>query len=227
MWTNFEEDHLDYHGSMNKYFLAKANMFSLLGTGSLFVGKTVQEYAEKNNYKLPRQTEVVNKNTNISDFVKNNNFMSSFPQRENLALAYTFALSNGIKRTDFERAIESYEGQPHRLQKIDTMGMATFWNDSKSTNYHSLSYALRQASELFKSSNFKLIVCGDPKKENFRKISVSEPEEVFICGFHAKDIDKCLDHPRKIIMDSLEIRSFPTTSIDLINSLLKQLFFIN
>ena len=39
MWTNFEEDHLDYHGSMNKYFLAKANMFSLLGTGSLFVGK--------------------------------------------------------------------------------------------------------------------------------------------------------------------------------------------
>ncbi len=150
MWTNFEEDHLDYHGSMNKYFLAKANMFSLLGTGSLFVGKTVQEYAEKNNYKLPRQTEVVNKNTNISDFVKNNNFMSSFPQRENLALAYTFALSNGIKRTDFERAIESYEGQPHRLQKIDTMGMATFWNDSKSTNFSSALAACRN----FKGNTF-------------------------------------------------------------------------
>ena len=92
-----------------------------------------------------------------------------------------------------------FENLPYRYEIITK----NIINDSKSTNYHSLSYALRQASEFFKSSNFKLIVCGDPKKENFRKISVSEPEEVFICGFHAKDIDKCLDHPRKIIMDSL------------------------
>jgi UDP-N-acetylmuramoylalanine--D-glutamate ligase len=92
-----------------------------------------------------------------------------------------------------------FENLPYRYEILTK----NIINDSKSTNYHSLSYALRQATEFFKSSNFKLIVCGDPKKENFRKISVSEPEEVFICGFHAKDIDKCLDHPRKIIMDSL------------------------
>jgi UDP-N-acetylmuramoylalanine--D-glutamate ligase len=143
MWTNFEEDHLDYHGSIHKYFLAKANMFSLLGNGSLFVGKTVKEYAENNNYKLPRQTEVVNKNADISDFLKNNNFMSSFPQRENLALAYTFAISTGVKHDDFNMAIKSYEGQPHRLQKIDTIGMAQFWNDSKATNFSSAVAACR------------------------------------------------------------------------------------
>jgi UDP-N-acetylmuramoylalanine--D-glutamate ligase len=40
-------------------------------------------------------------------------------------------------------AIKSYEGQPHRLQKIDTIGMAQFWNDSKATNFSSAVAACR------------------------------------------------------------------------------------
>lgn len=140
LWTNFAEDHLDYHETMYKYFLAKANMFNLLGAGTLFVGKSVKGYAEKNNYKLPRQTEVVHEN---SSFAKIKNFLTSFPQRENLALAYAFALSKGIDRIDFEKAIESYEAQPHRLEKIHTLGNATFWNDSKSTNFSSAIAACR------------------------------------------------------------------------------------
>ena len=76
-------------------------------------------------------------------------------------------------------------------------------NDSKSTNYHSLSYALKEAKNFFKGSNFVLIVCGDPKKENFRKISLHEPEEVFIFGLHSKDIDICINHLKRTMMSSL------------------------
>ena len=76
-------------------------------------------------------------------------------------------------------------------------------NDSKSTNYHSLSYALKEAKNSFKGLNFVLIVCGDPKKENFRNIYLHEPEEVFIFGVHSKDIDKCINHPKKTMMSSL------------------------
>ena len=46
-------------------------------------------------------------------------------------------------------------------------------------------------------------MCGDPKKENFRNISLHEPEEVFIFGVHSKDIDKCINHPKKTMMSSL------------------------
>ena len=70
-------------------------------------------------------------------------------------------------------------------------------NDSKSTNYHSLSYALKEAKN-FKGSNFVLIVRRS-KKENFRKISLHEPEEVFIFGLHSKDIDICINHSKKLL----------------------------
>ncbi len=76
-------------------------------------------------------------------------------------------------------------------------------NDSKSTNYHSLSYALERARDSFKGSEYVLIVCGDTKKESNRLINIEGPEKVFIFGSHAKDINKCLHHPEKIKVDSL------------------------
>jgi UDP-N-acetylmuramoylalanine--D-glutamate ligase len=88
---------------------------------------------------------------------------------------------------------------PYRYQMVANNVI----NDSKSTNYHSLSYALKEAKNFFKGLNFVLIVCGDPKKENFRNISLHEPEEVFIFGVHSKDIDKCINHPKKTMMSSL------------------------
>ena len=57
MWTNFEEDHLDYHEDNDKIFFAKANMFNLLGTGTCLIGKSVKDYAEKIIINFLRQTE--------------------------------------------------------------------------------------------------------------------------------------------------------------------------
>jgi len=76
-------------------------------------------------------------------------------------------------------------------------------NDSKSTNSHSLSYALEKARDSFKGSKYVLIVCGDTKKESNSLINIEGPEKVFIFGAHAKNINKCLHHPKKIIVDSL------------------------
>ena len=59
-------------------------------------------------------------------------------------------------------------------------------NDSKSTNYHSLSYALKEAKNFFKGSNFVLIVCGDPKKENFRKFLCMSQKKFLFLGFIQK-----------------------------------------
>lgn len=72
-------------------------------------------------------------------------------------------------------------------------------NDSKSTNMHSLEYAIEKANKYFKNSSYHLIVCGNPEKEGFRKFSVKGPKNIFIIGKHALDIDKCIDHQNKII----------------------------
>ena len=77
-------------------------------------------------------------------------------------------------------------------------------NDSKSTNFHSLSYALNKVEDLFKDQDYILIVCGNPKKEEHRKVSIEGPKEVLIFGKHAQELDGCIKHPRKTVYTSLE-----------------------
>jgi len=77
-------------------------------------------------------------------------------------------------------------------------------NDSKSTNFHSLSYALNKVDDLFKDQEYILIVCGNPEKEGHRKVLIEGPKEVLIFGEHSKELDGCINHPRKTIYISLE-----------------------
>jgi len=89
---------------------------------------------------------------------------------------------------------------PYRLELISK----NIINDSKSTNFHSLSYALNKVDDLFKDQEYILIVCGNPEKEGHRKVSIEGPKEVLIFGEHSKELDGCINHPRKTIYISLE-----------------------
>ena len=88
---------------------------------------------------------------------------------------------------------------PFRFQEISDKII----NDSKSTNFHSLSYALTQAKKIF-SSEYILITCGDPKKEKYREIYLEGPEKIFIFGKHSNEINKCIINTNKQIFKSLE-----------------------
>ena len=74
---------------------------------------------------------------------------------------------------------------PFRLQKISE-GII---NDSKSTNSASLMYALSKL-------NFKgdLILCGNPKKENYKELNIKGPRRVFIFGRHRNELLNILKH---------------------------------
>ena len=89
---------------------------------------------------------------------------------------------------------------PYRLEFISK----NIINDSKSTNFHSLSYALNKDDDLFKDQEYILIVCGDPEKEGYREVLIEGPKEVLIFGKHAQSLDGCINHPRKTIYISLE-----------------------
>ena len=88
---------------------------------------------------------------------------------------------------------------PFRFQMISK----SIINDSKSTNMHSLEYAIEKANKYFKNSSYHLIVCGNPEKEGYRKFSAKGPKNIFIIGKHALDIDKCIDHRNKFIFNNL------------------------
>ena len=83
-----------------------------------------------------------------------------------------------------------------REVKAEAMRTAGFINEMRST-VGSGKYGMLQA---ILQSDVNVYTMS---KENFRNIYLHEPEEVFIFGVHSKDIDKCINHPKKTMMSSL------------------------
>ena len=93
----------------------------------------------------------------------------------------------------------NFKNLPFRFEMISE----NIINDSKSTNFHSLSYALDETKHIF-HSEYILIVCGDPAKEQNREIIIDGPKAIYIFGYHAKEIYKCISHKNKYCFNNLE-----------------------
>ena len=76
-------------------------------------------------------------------------------------------------------------------------------NDYKSTNMHSLDYAIKKANQHFNNDKYNLIICGNPAKEDFRTFNPDGPEHTFIFGLHANEINKCINHSEKKLHKNL------------------------
>ena len=88
---------------------------------------------------------------------------------------------------------------PFRFQKINQNTI----NDSKSTNYHSLKFAICEASKIF--NDFALILIGNPEKERYKEVEISNPSLVVICGKHANEIFSCVKHENKVLCENLSL----------------------
>ena len=166
LWTNFGEDHLDHHKNEEEYFLSKANLVENAGKGCVMVGRSVAEKARELKYALPDGAEIVDRKLGDASFLPESHFLSSFPQLENLSIAKAFASSQGIGEDEFNQAVLTYQPEPHRLQKIATIGKATFWNDSKATNAAAAVAACRNFS-----GNLFWIGGGKSKGEDSGRLS--------------------------------------------------------
>ena len=88
---------------------------------------------------------------------------------------------------------------PFRFQKINQ----NIINDSKSTNSHSLKFAIRETSKIF--NDFALILIGNPEKEGYKEIDILNPSLVVICGKHANEITSCVKHDNKVLCENLSL----------------------
>jgi len=90
---------------------------------------------------------------------------------------------------------------PHRLETIYVKKTNTiFKNDSKATNLAALEFALNTMDDCY-----FLILCGDPNKEQYKNFKIHGPKKIFIFGHHAKEIDKEIIHPKKIILHDQDL----------------------
>ncbi len=139
IWTNFDTDHLDYHGNLKEYFRAKYRLVEICSSTEVFVGRSVVDAARRFNFKLPEEVSVIDSFDRKMVPFDNRHFLVQFPQLENLALVHEWFRKRGMDMKSFFRYAKNYRPEDHRLKKMQTtvQGVA-FWNDSKSTNLSSV-----------------------------------------------------------------------------------------
>ena len=145
LWTNFGEDHLERHPGLESYFAAKWNLVAHTAAGGIFVGSSVQRYAQKFDRPTAAAHVVATENQPADSRLESSVF-ARYPQRENFLLALAWWRANGFDEAALLGAARTFKLGRHRLSEIATHDGVTFWNDSKATNFHAVEAALARFS---------------------------------------------------------------------------------
>lgn len=126
---NITPNHLDRHSSMEEYAAAKLHIRNCLKeNGKLFVSRQVFE-----TYGIGERFDQENIALNSPEqYIKCG--------RENVQAAIALCDFFGVK--DVEPGLETFQKPPHRLEWIAEIGGVVFYNDSKSSNIHSVMHAI-------------------------------------------------------------------------------------
>ncbi|HQU09778.1 MAG: UDP-N-acetylmuramoyl-L-alanine--D-glutamate ligase, partial [Verrucomicrobia bacterium 21-51-4] len=143
LWTNFSEDHLERHLSLESYFRAKWRLVERLKPGApCILGAEVARVAQSLNLCLPAKTKVIDFAAPNASRGPQGTVFYTRPQQDNYLLAKAYFEAAGLDLQALERAARSLQLSPHRLQKVATVGGVGFWNDSKGTNFAAVLAAL-------------------------------------------------------------------------------------
>lgn len=190
--TNFDQDHLDFHGSMGQYALAKCQNFLHQKTQiAIFNGDDAYfDYFSK-QCKCKKLVVSLKKNSNCCldgkvvcfDFenVRQTAICHWFDllgkhDQTNYLLAFSVCVLLGVPLEDCIKYAKGYTKPDHRIKKVATIDNVTFINDSKATNVHATQTALKSMS-----GKVFLIVGGSDKGEDFSRL-FSHTKNVVFCA---------------------------------------------
>jgi UDP-N-acetylmuramoylalanine--D-glutamate ligase len=181
---NIATDHLERHGTMEKYLEAKKRIINLENKDSVFV--TNKRLIDKLNLealdfkgKLVLFGETGDSTARINpeeSKIYSQRFTYStkeFPLEgkhnlENLAASILLCEAAGCLPENIQKAISNFEGLLFRFQKIKEWNGVTFINDSKSTNIHSM---LSGLSGIKSHTPIILIIGGKQKNEELTPLT--------------------------------------------------------
>ena len=161
VFTNLGPDHLDRHGGMGGYFAAKRRLFSEGGPDRAVIGVDEIEgrYLANQMAEGPGDPRLIRVSARkifgpgwdvstrkgwLSEWRKSRQVasidlrpMKGLPgphNHQNAACAYGAARALGLSPKIIEDALASFEGLPHRSQRVAEIGGVAYVNDSKATN---------------------------------------------------------------------------------------------
>ncbi len=184
VWTNFTPDHINWHGSLENYFNAKAKIFkspqepafSVLnakdekllefskkcgGTVFMFAGEIGDNCCyEKNDAVYFKRNGHEEHIIDLKDcpLIGEHNY-------QNLMCAVIAAKLEGISNEHIKEAIMTFKVPEHRLEKFAQKNGIVFYNDSKATNPEASLVAIRS----FSNQNVALIAGGRDKNTDLKE----------------------------------------------------------
>jgi UDP-N-acetylmuramoylalanine--D-glutamate ligase len=137
---NISPDHLDRYDGMDDYAASKARLFAMQSPENVAV------IAVEDDYTRAIAAQVAGRKVLVSAVqVKDQSRWPSLQgphNAQNVAAAVAVARELGISEAVIARALETYPGLPHRMERVAEKGGVLFVNDSKATNPTSTAPAL-------------------------------------------------------------------------------------
>ena len=166
VFINYAPDHVDWHGSEEAYFAAKASMF----TGHKSSGWSVLNACDPKIYDLKNNSfsKIVGFGKNTHDecvYIENNSIVSRNKGKtlniinlneipllgghnlQNIMASIAVAVIVGVDIDTIKSTIMDFQPPEHRLEYVETIDGIAYYNDSKATNCDSTICALKAFGE--------------------------------------------------------------------------------
>ncbi|OHE74416.1 MAG: UDP-N-acetylmuramoylalanine--D-glutamate ligase [Verrucomicrobia bacterium GWF2_51_19] len=222
LWTNFAEDHIKYHGSLEAYLEAKRRLVDFAKV--VFIGDDItreslyihelQNVRHGQNGSIARPEERGRQEpTDVGDLARTtrtqleNILTMSYPKdfwtdfrKETFDLAWNAWQELGLPLATLMEAGEAFTFPPFRLEEHNVHGVRIF-NDSKATNFDALIAALRNLDGSY------WIGGGYDKGEDLANIAPllnQKVKKAYLVGDTAEKIAAVLDVP-SVVLSRLEI----------------------
>jgi UDP-N-acetylmuramoylalanine--D-glutamate ligase len=182
---NLEPDHLDRHGSFERYRNAKLRIFER-ARGKVVPRELLEEVAD--SYKVGNGWIEFSRD----DPLPAEPTIPGAHNRENAAAATAAARAAGIGDEAIASALRTFPGVPHRLELVRELRGVRYVNDSKATNVA----AARVGIAAFDAPRH-LILGGSLKGEDFTPLARSLPQgvqSVHLIGAASDELAAALEH---------------------------------
>ncbi len=180
IWTTLTPDHLDRHGSFEAYSNIKR---SLLEKSTFRIYNSDDSYLSSQRKNLPRGFWVSSSLTQATKYkpdlwINKEGFLATKNQTlfnssildlpgehnlQNLLMVTAASLKIGLKSSEIAKGISTFQGVPHRLEKLGKFKNLSIFNDSKATNYESSISGIKAVPHK------TVLIAGGQKKEGSPK----------------------------------------------------------
>ncbi len=178
---NLEPDHLDRHGTLERYTDAKLRLFerqsgddvAVVPRGFGDVPGEARRVEFAGDDALPAEPRIPGRHN-----------------RENAAAATAAARAAGIADDAIADALVTFAGVPHRIELVRELRGVRFVNDSKATN---VAAALRALAS-FPEARLHVILGGRGKRESYEPLAAAfdESDRAYLIGEAAEEIAPAL-----------------------------------